>query len=110
MAISPEERSGAMKTVIEGEQLQLEMMQLLQITRPFSGRQEDYDNMVKVELFALIRQAHRLTVLHIGNPCDQQCVVWVPCSAWSSYSRYASCKVRNLHFNVSTHQLTMAVF
>ncbi len=55
MAISSEERSGAMKTVIEGEQLQLGMMQLLQITRLFSGRQEDYDNMVKVEFFALIR-------------------------------------------------------
>ncbi|EIE25000.1 hypothetical protein COCSUDRAFT_40367 [Coccomyxa subellipsoidea C-169] len=55
MAISSEERSGAMKTVIEGEQLQLEMMQLLQITRPFSGRQEDYDNMVKclVKLFKI---------------------------------------------------------
>ena len=100
MAISSEERSGAMKTVIEGEQLQLEMMQLLQITRPCSGRQEDYDNMVKVEFFALMCQAHCLTVLHNANPCDQQCVVWVPCSAWSSYSRYASCKVRNLHYKV----------
>ncbi len=58
LATSPDERTYGMKAIIEGEQLQMEMLELLRCTRPLSGLEQDYNNMSKVGVWTPLCQAH----------------------------------------------------
>lgn len=47
-----------MKAITEGEQLQMEMLELLRCTRPLSVLEQDYKNMSKVGDWTPLCQAH----------------------------------------------------
>ena len=54
--ISPDERSGAMKAVIEGERLQMELLELLRIPLVHSEREPDGSDALKVTFRFLFLQ------------------------------------------------------